>query len=112
MARRNDTREVAINKSEIYSDILFRRNKNFIEQYKTKNIKYPTAEQIQRLVLKKHIWTMGDRWWKLAETHYGDAQLWWVLAWFNKRPTESHCRAGDLVYIPFPLQDLYNFFGA
>ena len=112
MAKRNDTREIGINKSEMYSDIFYRRNKSFIEQYKTKRIKYPSEEQIQRLVLKNHIWTMGDRYWKLAEKHYGNGELWWILAWFNKKPTELHVLAGDLIYIPFPIDELYNYFGA
>jgi len=109
--RRNSSREVVYNSSELYSNILKRRNKDFIEQYVTGELKYPTQVQIQSLFLKRHMWVMGDRFWKLSATNYGDPELWWTIAWFNKRPTEAHVRYGDIVYIPHPLDKLYSYYG-
>jgi nucleoid-associated protein YgaU len=109
--RRDDMREIVYNSSESYADILARRGKNFIEQYATKQLSYPSKAQISSLYIKKHFWGVGDHYWKLASVHYGDPELWWVIAWFNKKPTEAHMRSGDMVYIPFPLDKLYNYLG-
>jgi len=46
----------------------------------------------------------------LAAKHYGDPNLWWVLAWYNKKPTESHFSVGDTVYIPTPAEEVVAFF--
>ena len=108
---RNDRREIVNNSNALYSKILEKRGRILIEQYLTKQITYPTQEQIQELFLKKHFWSMGDRYWKIAAENYSNPELWWVIAWFNKRPTEAHLRTGDLVYIPHPLDRVYSFFG-
>lgn len=108
---RNERREIADNSSPLYSSILDKRNRIFIEQYLTKQLKYPTERQIQELFLKKHFWKMGDHYWKLAAEHYSNPELWWVIAWFNKRPTEQHLRVGDMIYIPSPLDKLYGYLG-
>lgn len=108
---RNDRRQIANNSHYHYSKILEKRNKKFIKQYLTKQLKYPTTEQIQQLFLKKHFWKMGDRYWKLASTHYGNPELWWLIAWFNKKPTEAHLRTGDMIYIPHPIDKVFGFFG-
>jgi len=55
-----------------------------------------------------HIWTLGDRYYKLAHQHYGESQYWWVIAWFNKKPTEAHLSLGDVVYVPLPLSRILN----
>ena len=34
--------------------------------------------------------------------YYGDAEYWWLIAWYNNKPTESHFKLGDVVYIPLP----------
>jgi len=46
---RNDRRQIANNSHYHYSKILEKRNKKFIKQYLTKQLKYPTTEQIQQL---------------------------------------------------------------
>ena len=51
-----------------------------------------------------YIWKVGDRFHKLAEQHYGDPTLWWIIAWFNRTPTEHHLRLGDNLQIPLPLE--------
>lgn len=49
-----------------------------------------------------HVWKTGDHYYKLAHEHYGDVNYWWVIAYFNNRPTEGHVRNGVVIYIPFP----------
>ena len=46
---------------------------------------------------------------KLAHKHYGDSSLWWVIAWFNKRPTESHVTVGTVIVIPMPIQKVLKY---
>ena len=76
-----------------------------IRQYSTAKMTYPKPEAIANEIQRvSHIWKSKDMYWKLAATHYGDSQLWWVIAWFNKKPTESHCKLGDIIHIPMPLE--------
>ena len=110
-AERDDLRGVVLNSSDEYSEIFRRRGLKFIRQYVTKELEYPTSAQIADLFLEKHLWTLGDKYWKLAATYYKDSELWWVIAWFNAKPTDAHVRAGDIIYIPHPLEKVYNYFG-
>ena len=32
-----------------------------------------------------------------------DTEYWWLIAWFNNKPTDIHCKVGDVLYIPLPL---------
>ena len=54
---------------------------------------------------------MGDRYYKLAASFYGDARYWWIIAWFNKKPTESHIKVGDIIRIPTSLGDILAAMG-
>ena len=58
-----------------------------------------------------HIWKLGDRYHKLASEYYADSELWWVIASYNKKPTEFHLKAGDIVYIPMPLETVLYYMG-
>lgn len=91
------------NDHKLYSEMLEEKDLDFITHYATPNFKYPSAEQMKNLVFVRHIWTFGDRYFKLAHQHYGDSTLWYVIAWFNKRPTEANVSAGDIILIPKPL---------
>ena len=91
------------NDHKLYSEMLEEKDLDYITHYATPNFKYPTANQMRNLSLQQHIWMFGDRYFKLAHEHYGDSTLWYVIAWFNKKPTESHMFPGDIVYIPKPL---------
>jgi len=110
-SQRDDLREIAVNTSDKYAEIFARRNRKFITQYTTKQLIYPTVDQISNLFIKKHLWAVGDRYWKMAAGEYGDAELWWVLAWFNSKPTEAHVRTGDLIYIPHPIDKVLDYYG-
>ena len=58
-----------------------------------------------------HRWTLGDKFFKIAFEYYGRPELWWVVAWFNQTPTDSHVDLGDLLYVPLPLDDVLDMLG-
>jgi len=86
-------------------------NNNIIRQYPTLNLKYPTSEQIQSYTIQTETWSLGDRFYKLANQYYGDSQYWWLIAFFNKTPTEQHLQLGDVVQIPLPLNVVLSDLG-
>jgi nucleoid-associated protein YgaU len=111
MASRYDTRRLGVNSTEAYSKMLESRNVKLVRQYFTPDLKYPDPEEISRLNLISHTWKSGDRFFKLAHKYYNDASLWWVIAWFNQTPTESHLEIGDVVEIPSPLERVLSVLG-
>ena len=77
-------------------------------QFDTAFFSYPSNEQIEDMILISHTWKMGDRYWKLAHKFYGNSDYWWVIAFFNKAPTEAHLRYGELVFVPTPLESILS----
>ncbi len=57
------------------------------------------------------MWRLGDRYWKLASENYGNAKYWWVIAWFNKKPTEQHVKLGETVLVPLFLDEVLTVIG-
>jgi hypothetical protein len=110
MASRYINRLITRNDNKLYKKILEERNVKYIRQFRSPVLAYPTAEQMRGLQKTGHIWTLGDRFYKLAYEYYGESQYWWVIAWFNKTPTETHVSLGDIVYIPLPLYTILNLF--
>ena len=66
-------------------------------------------EEISQLERIGHLWTVGDKYYKLAYEHYGDSRYWWVIAWFNRMPTEGQVKLGDIVVIPLPLSKILDY---
>jgi len=93
-----------MNASDIYDEILEKRNIGFVSQYLTPKLSYPTVDETLDLNIIPHAWKIGDRFYKLAAYYYDDPKLWWVIAWFNRTPTEHHVEIGDVVEIPLPLE--------
>lgn len=108
MAGRYDIRKILVNNNEQYSEIFRERNVNFIRQHAYPKFKYPTSEQIQELDVIGHIWALGDSFWKLSEKYYGDAEYWWIIAFYNLK-IEQQLKFGDSVYIPLPLDKILKF---
>lgn len=103
MINRYSNRTIFKNDLEMYKQQFRNKNVNFIRQYETPTFSYPDENNIERLNIIKHIWTLGDRYFKLAYQYYGDSTDWWVIAKFNQLPTESHISVGDIILIPTPL---------
>ena len=111
MGTRYEARDTIINSFDNYRNVLKNRNVKFIEQYTTPRLRMPTFQEETTLTIVEHIWKMGDRFYKLAHKHYGEADLWWVIAWFNLTPTESHLQLGQTIQIPYPLERILDYYG-
>ena len=111
MTSRYEIRKVFINIDDNYDNLFKERNVNYIRQFNTATLRYPTTDDIENLSVQSVVWTQGDRYWKLAAQYYqGRAHLWWVIAWFNKAPTEANLRIGDVIYIPTPLEKVLEYY--
>ncbi len=108
---RYESREKFKNKLEQFRDHFDKRDVNFITHYTTPIFNHIDDNNINKIELFVYTWKAGDRLYKLAHEHYNDSTLWWIIAWFNKKPTESHFQIGDQVYIPKPLNELINIMG-
>jgi nucleoid-associated protein YgaU len=104
MSRYNG-REKAINSNEMYENTFDERGVNEIEQYRTPKLKFPNEQGFKQIRTIDYTWKQGDKFWKIAGRQYGDSTLWWVIAQFNRKPTEGHLSPGDVIKIPIDLSD-------
>lgn len=98
-------RRAVKNESELYEEVFRKRGVKYIRHYPTANMREMTPDLTSQVEQVSHVWSVGDRFYKLAHKYYGDASLWWIIARFNSKPTESHLSIGDLIMIPVPLTD-------
>ena len=82
-----------------------------ITQYSTPKFRHPDVSDLRNFNEVTHVWKTGDRYYKLAHEYYGDAEMWWVIALYNQRPTEFHVKLGDILYIPTPLETVLFYIG-
>ena len=111
MTSRYDGTNVFNNSDRIYHNIFKDRGVGQITQYGTRNLKYPSPQQMSQLTILTHVWAYGDQYYKLAHDSYGDPSKWWVIAFFNQKPTESDLRFGTVVYTPHPIERILGFYG-
>ena len=110
MSNRNSNRVIRTNGTQIYQELLNSRGLKKVKQFTTPIFNKLTASKIRSLQNVRHIWSPGDRLYKLSAKHYGDPEMWWLIAWYNQKPTESHIRLGDTVLIPLPLSEMLGLF--
>ena len=110
MTSRYDNREIGINAKQLYRRMFRDRGVGFVKQYFSPDLPHPSVEQIKNLSIIDHTWRQGDRYYKLAHKYYNDSTLWWVIAWYNQKPTEGHLELGDIVKVPLPLEKILRYF--
>lgn len=93
-----------MNKSQ-KENILQIRDIESIEYYK--NYVFPRDFQAQDFDVYEHVWSHGDKLYKLAHRYFGDRNLFWLIGLFNNKPTDSHYTYGDVIYIP---KDYLSFY--
>ena len=107
---RHGTEEIIKNEEELYEEFFDERGVNHITHYATPAWPRLDAKARRQFTSLKHVWKPGDRYWKLASEYYGDPKLWWAIAWYNQKPTESLIKEGQLLYIPQPISSVLSFF--
>ena len=103
-------REVIRNASNRYIKQLSNRKVRFIDHFDTANLRYPSQALLGQLDIDNEVWGVGSRFYKIANKHYGDPALWWIIPWFNQTPLESDYEAGEIVFVPKPLETVLSFF--
>lgn len=112
MTSRYNSRSIFRNQNLKYENIFKERNVKYLRQYDTPSLVYPTPEQISSLNIITEAWKAGDRYWKYAYRYYnGRSDLWWVIAWFNQKPTEGELEIGDSILIPTPIDRVLEIYG-
>ena len=105
MTDRMANRKIYHNSKDIYKHLRKERGKKeYIRHYGTPNLRKLTVKEISTLDVSRVYWKTGSKLYKLAHQYYNDPKLWWVIAAFNQKPTDSHYSVGDVGYIPLPLE--------
>ena len=108
---RYDNRNIFTNDHEGYKKEFFEdRDVKQINQYDTAIIHYPALDRFQELDSVRLSWGSTDKLYNIAYEYYRDPTYWWVIAWYNRKPTEAHFSPGDIYYVPMPLDKAIDFF--
>ena len=108
---RYGSRNIFLNNDDNYRKVFFKdRDIKETLQYETAVLDYPTNEEINQFQNITHAWTATDKLYNLSNDYYGTPGMWWVIAWYNKKPTEAHFNVGDVIYIPMPLEKVLEYF--
>lgn len=98
-------REKATNDKEQYDKLFEKRGVRKIVQYRSPSADYITDEELSKIECHNITWYFGLSFEKLAAEYYGNPNNWWVIASFNRKPTESHIKIGEVIRVPKLLAD-------
>ena len=107
---RHGSEDTIENSKELYEEFFERRGVPKITHYRSPRWPPLTAAVRGKFTRLRHTWKMGDRYYKLANQYYGDPKLWWVIAWYNEKPTEGHVEPGSTLFIPTPVSKVLSYF--
>lgn len=106
MASRYDKYMVLNNDSAYYAPLRKSRGLKNVRHYETPYMYHPGMLERAALTSETRIWKYGDRFYNLADTYYGNPELWWIIAWYNGYPTEASIKNGDVIEIPLSLEEV------
>lgn len=112
MTSRYNKTKIIKNEYPEYSEMFESRGVQRIEHLGPNILKYPTDKEIGAMNIVSLPWKIGDTMWRYASMYYnGRSDLWWVIAHFNKKPTDQHFYIGDIIHIPTPLDTVLRSYG-
>ena len=111
MPTRYKNKDIIINSSQYYAPLRRERGLRSVRQYGTIKLKNPSIGERASLKTVVHLWSYGDRLYKLSHTYYGDARYWWVIAWWNGYPTEANISTGSPLTIPVNIEKALKALG-
>lgn len=103
--------KILANTNEKYQQYFADRGVVLINTLENSKLVYPTQEQINTLLLERHVWKDTDRFYKLSYQYYNNPKFWWIIPFFNKRPLESDYFPGDVVFVPKPIEKFIGMIG-
>lgn len=110
---RYENTKTFVNRLQAYEFLRKKRNNvRGIRQYRTVRLHNPSVAQRAALKTVTHAWSYGDRYYNLAQQYYGDPNYWWVIAWYNAKPTEADVRPGTIITIPVDLENTLAALGS
>ncbi len=109
MPSRYQNRRIIGNEDEMYDNLREDKNVKSIRQYSTPTLKYISPKQKKRIKTVSHVWTYGDKYYKLAIKYYGSADYWWIIAQYNYAPTEAHVKNGQILNIPVVIEQILRY---
>jgi len=110
MGIRYNNRRIRTNSTQASKEARKRRGLKKVRQYTTPRLPEISPEDYSSVITEQHEWTYGDRYYKLAAKYYGNSEMWWVIAWFNQAPTESHLVIGDTIEVPISIDQVLTIF--
>jgi len=104
-------RRIFKNNDRNYRNVFF-ENRGIKEtyQYSTPRFSYPSNEYMSTLTNVPRIWTAVDKLYNISDEFYDSPDYWWIIAWYNKKASESEFEVGEVYYVPLPLDDVLVFF--
>jgi len=105
MSRYKNSR-IAVNKNKMYLDLFEERGVKKITQYRSYFFRRVPQEVLDSIETENYVWKYGDSYWALATKYYGDPKLWWIIATYNRKPSEGLLKVGDTIRIPLNITEV------
>ena len=100
----NKYRQNILADSKLRDNIFDRINRDKVIQTTRLRLNEPTEQELRtELNTIEKIFSIGDRMYQYAYEIYGSVDYWWIIAWFNNKPTDAHIKVGEVIHIPIPL---------
>ena len=99
-------RERYVNNLDEYKDLIEDRGVENIEHFLS--LKLNSGNYQRAYTTYEDVWKKGDKLYKLAHQYYGNIDHWWVIAFYNNKPTDAHFQVGDIVQIPYSPEEIIN----
>jgi hypothetical protein len=100
MIDRYSNRKIFKNNLENYNFLIKNRGLKFISHYNSFKYSYKNEQNLGYITTYQHIWSLGDRYYKLSQKYYQNTNDWWLIALYNNKPTESDIILGETLFIP------------
>jgi|TARA_R110000822_G_scaffold8302_2_gene32835 hypothetical protein len=88
---------VTTNNTTLYKKMLKDRGVLSIKQFRTKYFNKIDMSQIPNT---EYVWRKNDKLIRLSNRFFGTKDYWWIIGYFNQKPTDAHYETGDVLYIP------------
>ena len=79
---------------------------HFVQENESFSFKKVPQEVLDSIQTENYIWKYGDTYWSLASKYYADSKMWWIIASYNRKPTEALLKIGDTIKIPLSIAEV------